>query len=65
MNIYVNSKLMELAGQAKITDALTTLNITSQKGIAIAVNNNVVPKSEWDTYILQEEDKITLIKAAG
>ncbi|MCD6012913.1 MAG: thiamine biosynthesis protein ThiS [Flavipsychrobacter sp.] len=64
MNIYINSKPQELSSDSKITDALALLNITAQKGIAIAINNNVIPKSEWDTYILQEEDKVMLIRAA-
>jgi len=63
MNIYVNNKMQEIQGQPKITDALASLNIVSQKGIAIAINNNVVPKTEWDNYILQDEDKVTLIRA--
>jgi sulfur carrier protein len=63
MNIYVNSKLQEIAPEATIGDALTILNIASQKGIAIAINNNVVPKTEWTNHKLREDDKVTLIKA--
>lgn len=63
MNIYVNNKLHEVPGQANITAMLEALNITSQKGIAIAINNNVVPGAEWKTYVLQNDDKVTLIKA--
>ena len=63
MNIYINNKLQELHGQPKITDALHALDITAQKGIAVAINNNVIPRAEWDTYILKAEDKMTLIKA--
>ena len=63
MNIYVNNKLHEIITQSRITNALETLNITAQKGIAIAVNNNVIPKADWESYELQEEDKVTLIKA--
>jgi sulfur carrier protein len=63
MNIYVNNKMQEIQGQPKIADALASLNIVSQKGIAIAINNNVVPKAEWDTYELQHDDKLTLIRA--
>jgi sulfur carrier protein len=63
MNIYVNNKLQELAASAKITDALSSLNIPSQKGIAIAINNNVIPRTEWETHILQPDDKVTIIKA--
>ncbi len=64
MKIYINSKLQELSDAAKITDALGALNITSLNGIAVAINDNVIPKAEWNTYVLQQEDKITLIKAA-
>jgi sulfur carrier protein len=63
MNIYVNSKLQEIQESAKIKDALDSLNIDSQKGIAVAINNNVIPRTEWENYLLQPEDKITLIKA--
>jgi len=63
MNIYINNKIQEIAGQPKITDALHALNIVSQKGIAIAINNNVIPRSEWESYALQADDKLTLIKA--
>ena len=63
MNIFVNNKQQELPAQARIQDALDTLNIPSVKGIAIAINNNVIPKAEWETYTLSENDKVTLIKA--
>lgn len=63
MNIYINSTLQQLDTNASITDALNQINVTAQKGIAIAVNNNVVPQNEWATYTLQPEDKIMLIKA--
>jgi len=63
MNIYVNNKQQELPSQANITGMLELLNITSQKGIAIAINNNVVPGAEWNTYVLKDDDKVTLIRA--
>ena len=63
MNIYVNNKQQEMPGGSKITDALAAISISSDKGIAIAINNNVVPRSEWDVYELNAEDNITLIKA--
>ena len=34
-----------------------------QNGIAIAVNENVIPKKEWTNYLLKEHDKILIIKA--
>jgi sulfur carrier protein len=63
MDIYVNSKLQEIGTDASVSDALNSMNIPGQKGIAIAVNNNVIPKAEWGNYKLKEADKVTLIKA--
>ena len=63
MNIYVNNKQQELPEQASVQNAVDVLNMPSVKGIAIAVNNNVVPKAAWETYLLADNDKITLIKA--
>ncbi len=34
-----------------------------QKGFAIAVNNEVVPKSKWASHHLSQYDKILIIKA--
>jgi sulfur carrier protein len=63
MDVYINSNLQQLQDNAKIVDALASLNINAQKGIAIAINNNVIPRQEWATHDLAPGDKITLIKA--
>lgn len=63
MKVYVNNKLIETPARAKITDVLSAINIPSQKGIAIAVNNNVIPGADWGDYALNENDNITLIRA--
>ncbi len=63
MNIYLNNKPQEVQAPSVITDVLHSLNITSQKGIAIAINNTVVPRQDWDTYELKAEDNVTLIRA--
>lgn len=33
------------------------------KGTAIAVNDVVVPKAEWENYQLEQNDKVIIIKA--
>ena len=35
----------------------------STTGIALAVNEKVVPKKEWEKFELKENDKVLLIKA--
>ena len=39
------------------------INMENSMGIAVAVNDVVIPKTQWNTYTLKENDKIILIKA--
>ncbi len=48
---------------AVVAAALQSLNISAQRGMALAVNSTVVPRQDWDTYALKENDKIMIIKA--
>ncbi|MES2703971.1 MAG: sulfur carrier protein ThiS [Bacteroidota bacterium] len=63
MDVYINSKLHKLHTDAKVTDALAALDLAQAKGIAIAINNDVVPRGSWNDHILQPGDKVTLIRA--
>lgn len=44
--------------------SIFTLFGMSDKGKAVAVNNRVIPRAQWDSHILRHEDKITVITAA-
>ena len=61
MKLRVNNKEVETWA--------TNLSLFSQEqnlpvtGIAIAVNNRMIPRTEWDTYALNEGDNILIIKA--
>ena len=61
MKLRVNDKEVETRA--------TNLSLFSQEqnlpvtGIAIAVNNRMIPRTEWDSYALNEGDNILIIKA--
>lgn len=62
MKVSVNNKEVE-------TDVTTLLQLTEKltlpvQGIAIAVNNRMVPRTEWANYALNEGISIVIIKAA-
>jgi sulfur carrier protein len=63
MIVFINNKNCVLNADANLTMALEQNGILTQKGIAVAVNNTVIPKAEWQTKNLTENDKITIIKA--
>jgi sulfur carrier protein len=63
MNVLLNNKDCSIEINSVLVKALEQNGITNQKGIAVAVNNAVVPKSEWQNKSLNENDKITIIRA--
>ena len=63
MNVIVNNKPVELPDASGINALLKQLNLTSPQGLAIAVNEQVVPKSEWQSCVLKNNDAVLLIRA--
>jgi len=63
MKVQVNNKETELQSQSSIEQMALSMDLPSA-GVAIAVNNKMVPRTEWDQFILNENDQIVIIKAA-
>lgn len=62
MKISVNNK--ETVTEARnIADLAVELELPSN-GIAIAVDNKMVKRSEWENTTLEENTKVLIIKAA-
>ncbi len=64
MEITINNQTKVLAEQQLTVQQLLNLEIPEkQKGIAIAINNTVIPKTEWNNKIISDKDNILIIKA--
>ena len=63
MVYYVNNAPQEVAASCTIAAALARLDLTSPRGLAVAVNDTVVPHAEWDAHPLLPNDRLTLIRA--
>ena len=63
MVYYVNNAPQEVAAPCTVAEALAYLDLTSPRGLAVAVNETVVPRIEWDAHPLQPNDRLTLIRA--
>ena len=55
--------MFQIEESENLISILNKLNLNLNKVIAVAVNNNIIPKTEWEKYIVIDNDKITLIKA--
>lgn len=62
MQIEVNGELKDFPNPTTLK-SLVEIMLSDTKGTAVAVNNSVVPKAEWETMQLSENDKVLLIKA--
>ena len=62
MKVRINNKQHE--PQAKTVSELAAQLQLPAKGVAIAIDNELKPRTSWDDTILQEGATITIIKAA-
>ena len=62
MKIWVNSKEVETAA-VSLASLVEELSLPTQ-GIAVAGENRMVPRTEWENYQLTEGASVVIIKAA-
>lgn len=61
--IYINGEEYVFDVSEGLSGLFFRHNIDTHAGVAIAVNGVVIPKSQWDTFSLNDNDRILLIKA--
>lgn len=64
MNALVNGVPTELPDGATVADVLTRLgHDVGTRGIAVAVNGEVVPRTTWDILTIGESDRLEILTA--
>lgn len=63
MEITINDKTQSVSNGDKLLQAVEKEIGLNTKGIAVALNETVIPKSEWSKVQLQNNDQIIIIKA--
>lgn len=62
MNVSVNGESRRLAGPTTL-DALVATLTSAPSGVAAAVNETVVPRSQWSGTFLGEGDRVEVLTA--
>lgn len=62
MNVIINGKPADVKA-ANLKELAAELNLP-EKGIAVAVDNAMVPRTEWENTALNANDNVVIIKAA-
>jgi sulfur carrier protein len=64
MELKINHQIKQFNAESLSVQSLLDLEIPNkQNGIAVAINNTVVPKLNWNEYLVQETDEILIISA--
>ena len=64
MNIIVNGESQSLEADANLEQLLEILGLNGKR-IAVEVNRNIVPRSDYDNFKLSDNDTIEIVNAIG
>ena len=63
MKILFNSQPREVAEGGLLAQLLGELGLAQRRGVAVAVNDAVVPRSAWQNHQLADNDRVLVIQA--
>jgi len=64
MILQVNGEELEISDNTTISQLVKELGCENQR-IALEVNENIIPKSTHQEFVLNAGDKVEIIKAVG
>ncbi len=64
MNIIVNGESHSLESDASLEQLLVMLGLEGKR-VAVEVNRDIVPRSDYDSFQLSENDTIEIVNAIG
>ncbi|TMR09724.1 sulfur carrier protein ThiS [Nonomuraea turkmeniaca] len=62
MNVMINGSAREVADGMTVAQAVRTLTAATT-GVAVAVNDEVVMRSAWETTALSDRDRVEVLTA--
>ena len=65
MNIQINSEQKNVPDGTSVYEFVLDILLLDPAGKAIAVNETIVSKHLWETTLLQENDRMLVIKACS
>ncbi len=65
MKVTINGAQHQLSPETSLQDILRQLQIPEEQGVAVALNNTVVRKSDFANTYLKEGDRVEIIHATA
>ena len=63
IEVNINQQKFEFPDSGTLADVLPLLQIRQADGIAIALNETVIPRGEWEGHVLRAQDRVFVIRA--
>ena len=63
MILKLNGKEQQVAAGSSIPDLLAILGFEASRGVAVAVDGEVVPRSTWDAFSIHDGMRIEVLRA--
>jgi sulfur carrier protein len=63
MNILINQQPRDIPDPCSLEQLLTQVLGIPVAGLAVAVDQTVIPSTDWPVYMLSPADKVMLIRA--
>ncbi len=64
MKIWVNGRELDVRSGMILSQLLKELDIES-RGIAVEIDMEIVPKSQYEDYVLREGNRIEIVQMVG
>ena len=65
IHLKINGDEQVFTSPCSLLDLLHQMQIFKQEGLAIALNDEVIPKSRYQNVFVKEKDRIEIIHAIG
>jgi len=64
MEIFLNGEIRQVEDKLLLTALIKELSLENKR-LAVEVNENIVPRSQFDRYVLSAGDKVEIVRAIG
>lgn len=63
MKVTVNGQSRQISEGRTVAGVLREIGVSEIKGVAVAVDAEVVPAAQWDVHLIKEGQRIEVLRA--
>ncbi len=63
MKVLVNGSALEIKDGSTVREAIEAIGVSDSRGVAVAVDEEIVQSRRWDDVILSEGQRLEVLRA--